>query len=141
MHAQPHPRSVLIVEDNDDNRVIYGTLLRAHGFVVHEVAAGEAALEVAIAVRPDVILMDIGLPRMDGVEVTRVLKANVRTARIPVLALTAHALRAERERATSAGVDEYLVKPIGSELLVRAVERALASRTPPTEPHRPDGDE
>ena len=141
MHAQTRPRAILLVEDNEDNRVIYSTMLRVHGFVVHEVAQGESALEMASSLRPEVILMDIGLPSMDGVQVTRLLKANQDTARIPVLALTAHALLAERERAMEAGVDAYLVKPISSEMLVRAVERALPKTYQPLPIVRGDQDQ
>lgn len=117
--------TILVVEDNEDNRVIYGTMLRAHGFVVHEAAGGEEALTMARQSQPSLVLMDIGLPNMDGVEATRLLKQDPRTAQIPVLALTAHALLAERQRATQAGVAGYLIKPIGSTALVREVERAL----------------
>lgn len=117
--------TILVVEDNEDNRVIYGTMLRAHGFVVHEATGAEVALTVIRQSRPDLVLMDIGLPTMDGVEATRLLKTDPSTASIPVLALTAHALLSERQRALDAGVDGYLVKPIGVSALIREVERAL----------------
>lgn len=106
-------------------------MLRAHGFEVHEVEGGEAALSVARTTRPELVLMDLGLPQMDGVEATRRLKAHPETAAIPVLALTAHGLASERSRAEAAGVDGYLMKPISSDALVRAVREALqrASRT------------
>jgi CheY-like chemotaxis protein len=118
---------ILVVEDNEDNRVIYGTMLRAHGFVVHEAAGGEEAITMARLSPPSLVLMDIGLPNMDGVEATRLLKHDPLTAAIPVLALTAHALLAERQRAMQAGVEAYLVKPISSAALVREVERALTN--------------
>lgn len=118
-------RTILVVEDNEDNRIIYGTMLRAHGFVVHEADGGETALRMARSSPPNLVLMDIGLPMMDGVEATRLLKQDPLTAKIPVLALTAHALLAERQRALQAGVDGYLVKPIVSSVLVREIERAL----------------
>lgn len=117
--------TILVVEDNEDNRVIYGTMLRAHGFVVHEAVGGEEALAMVRTSPPDLVLMDIGLPHMDGVEATRRLKLDPHTARIPVLALTAHALLTERQRALQAGVEGYLVKPIAAAALVREVERAL----------------
>lgn len=122
------------MEDNEDNRVIYGTMLRAHGFRVHEVGGGEAGLELARIARPNLVLMDIGLPNMDGVETTRLLKLDPTTSDIPVLALTAHALSTERQRALSAGVDGYLVKPISSETLIREVERALVNRPRTAQP-------
>lgn len=120
--------TILVVEDNEDNRVIYGTMLRAHGFVVQEAVSAEPALAAVRASAPDLVLMDIGLPAMDGVEATRILKADPATAGIPILALTAHALLSERQRALQAGVDGYLVKPIGVAALIREVERALEQR-------------
>ncbi|MEP6836315.1 MAG: response regulator [Gemmatimonas sp.] len=117
--------TILVVEDNEDNRIIYGTMLRAHGFVVHEATSAEPAIASVKRTPPDLVLMDIGLPAMDGVEATRLLKSDPATANIPVLALTAHALLSERQRAMQAGVDGYLVKPIGVAALIREVERAL----------------
>ncbi|MEO7359113.1 MAG: response regulator [Gemmatimonadaceae bacterium] len=121
--------TILVVEDNEDNRVIYGTMLRAHGFIVHEAESAEPALALVRSTPPDLVLMDIGLPAMDGVEATRVLKGDPETANIPILALTAHALLSERQRAMQAGVDGYLVKPIGVAALIREVERALEQAT------------
>lgn len=123
------PATILVVEDNEDNRVIYGTMLRAHGFVVQEAVSAEPALTAVRAAPPDLVLMDIGLPAMDGVEATRLLKSDPATAHIPILALTAHALLSERQRAVQAGVDGYLVKPIGVAALIREVERALEQAT------------
>lgn len=127
VNTTANPGTILVVEDNEDNRVIYGTMLRAHGFVVQEADGGEVAIRMAKETPPNLVLMDIGLPNMDGVEATRLLKQDPATAEIPVLALTAHALLAERQRAVQAGVDGYLVKPIGSSALVREVQRALQS--------------
>ena len=124
-HGKSAAATILFVEDNEDNRVIYGTILRAHGFRVLEAESAEPAIASARAVPPDLVLMDIGLPAMDGVEATRKLKGDPLTANIPVLALTAHALSSERLRAMQAGVDGYLVKPIGVSALIREVERAL----------------
>lgn len=125
-------RTILVVEDNEDNRVIYGTMLRAHGFVVQELASAEPAIAAVRDAPPDLVLMDIGLPTMDGVDAARVLKSDPNTAGTPILALTAHALLSERQRALDAGVDGYLVKPIGVTALIREVERAL-------DQHRVDG--
>lgn len=123
------PATILVVEDNEDNRVIYGTMLRAFGFVVQEAVSAEPAIAAVRNAPPDLVLMDIGLPAMDGVEATRLLKSDPETAGIPVLALTAHALLSERERAMEAGVDGYLVKPIGVAALIREVQRALEQAT------------
>lgn len=133
MNSPLTQRTILIVEDNDDTRIIYGTFLRAQGFAVHEASGGEAAVATAQAVIPDLVLMDIGLPQMDGVEATRLLKGNPVTATIPVLALSAHGLQHEKERATRAGVSTYLVKPVSSDVLLQAVRKALAPRMPDTD--------
>jgi CheY-like chemotaxis protein len=117
---------ILIVEDNDDNREIYSTLLKAHGFVVREASRAEAGIAIAKSERPALVLMDIGLPSMDGVEATRRLKDDAATMEIPVLALTAHGLLTERQRASKAGVDGYLVKPVSGATLIHEVESALA---------------
>lgn len=130
MQTTGNTATILVVEDNEDNRVIYGTMLRAHGFVVQEAVSAEPALAAVRATPPDLILMDIGLPAMDGVEATRLLKGDPATAGIPILALTAHALLSERERAVQAGVDGYLVKPIGVAALIREVQRALEAVAP-----------
>lgn len=129
VHNPGKSATILVVEDNEDNRVIYGTMLRAHGFVVQEAVSAEPALAAVRSAPPDLVLMDIGLPAMDGVEATRLLKSDPETAGIPVLALTAHALLSERQRAIQAGVDGYLVKPIGVAALIREVERALGQST------------
>ena len=114
-------------------------MLRAHGFVVHEAMSAEPALAAVRTAPPDLVLMDIGLPAMDGVEATRLLKSDPTTATIPILALTAHALLSERQRAIQAGVDGYLVKPIGVSALIREVERALGQATSPS-PENSDAD-
>ena len=129
--------TILVVEDNEDNRVIYGTMLRAHGFVVQEAFSAEPAIAAVRTDPPDLVLMDIGLPAMDGVEATRLLKSDPATAAIPVLALTAHALSSERQRALQAGVNGYLVKPISVAVLITEVERALGqSHSRPVEDNR-----
>lgn len=128
MTPNTHPGVILIVEDNDDNRIIYGTILRAHGYEVREVTGGEAAVAAATSSPPDLVLMDIGLPGMDGVEATTILKGNPTTAMIPVVALTAHGLQQDRERAARAGFGDYLIKPVSSDVLVRTVRRVMATR-------------
>ena len=100
-------------------------MLRAHGFVVHEAASAAPAIAAIQAAPPDLVLMNIALPAMDGVEATRVLKGDPTTAGFPIPALTVHALLSERQRALQAGVDGFLVKPIGTAALIREVERAL----------------
>jgi two-component system cell cycle response regulator DivK len=103
---------VLLVEDNDLNRDMLGRRLRRAGYEVLEATQGAQALASARERRPDLILMDLSLPVMDGWEATRRLKQDPSTADIPVLSLSAHAMAAERQRAMDAGCDDYDTKPV-----------------------------
>ena len=116
---------VLLVEDNDDNLRIYSTILTYAGYQVIEATDGEAGLAAARDRRPDLILMDVSIPKIDGWEVTRTLKADPATATIPVIALTAHALATDRERANEIGFDGYIAKPAEPRLVLAEVERRL----------------
>ena len=119
------PATVLLVEDNEDNLRIYSTFLTYSGYRVLEAADGEAGLALARSELPDVILMDVSIPKMDGYEVTRRLKADPATAQIPVIALTAHALPSDRDRALDAGCDGYIPKPAEPRLVVAEVRKML----------------
>ncbi|MDW7773605.1 MAG: response regulator [Desulfobulbaceae bacterium] len=103
---------ILVVDDNKDSRELVIKILRAKGHQLFEAVDGQDALEKVAAVRPDLILMDISLPRIDGHEVTRRLKSNEEFASIPVIALTAHAMKGDREKALAAGCVDYISKPI-----------------------------
>lgn len=103
---------MLIVEDNEMNFFVINGVLEHAGFETYHVSNGETAVEMAKEHRPDIILMDLQLPGMDGYEATRRIKADPETAGIPVVALTAHALEGDREKALAAGCDGYLTKPI-----------------------------
>jgi CheY-like chemotaxis protein len=124
MEVRKH--TVLLVEDNDDNRIIYSTYLTHSGFRVIEAADGERGIALAQSEQPDVILMDVAIPLVDGWEATRRLKADPVTAHIPVIALTAHALAADRERALEVGCDDYLPKPVEPRAVGAAIERILS---------------
>ena len=102
---------VLLVDDYPDAREMYGEYLRLSGFDVVDAANGLEALERAGDARPDIILMDLSLPVMDGWEATRRLKSDPRTRAIPVVALTAVAMRGDEEQARAAGCDDYISKP------------------------------
>jgi CheY-like chemotaxis protein len=117
---------VLVVDDFEDNRAMYTQFLVFEGFRVEEAANGQEALEKARACAPDVIVMDLSLPVMDGWEATRQLKHDPRTRRIPVVALTGHALGAQSQRAREAGCDAFLTKPCLPEALVAELRRMLA---------------
>jgi len=116
-------KTVLLVEDNEDNLVVYRTILDHVGYNVLEARDGEEGVNRAREEHPDLILMDISIPKIDGWEATRRLKADEATRDIPVIALTAHALEEDRERAIEAGCDGYLAKPIEPRRVVEEVRR------------------
>jgi two-component system cell cycle response regulator DivK len=119
----PAPKSVLLVEDNEDNRIIYATALRYAGYNVLEAVTGIEGVDQARTHKPDLILMDISIPELDGWEATGILKADATTKHIPIIAVTAHALPGDEERSLNAGCDGYLAKPISPAALVGEVDR------------------
>ncbi len=119
----PARQTLLLVEDNEDNRIIYSTVLRHTGYDVVEAMDGVQAVELARRIRPDLILMDISIPEIDGWEATRILRQDATTRDIPIIALTAHALADDRERATAVGFSSYLAKPIEPRAVVAEVRR------------------
>jgi two-component system, cell cycle response regulator DivK len=121
-------KTVLIVEDNDDNRYVYATFLRHNGYRVLEAMDGEEGVRLASEALPDLVLMDISVPGMDGWEATRLLKKDSRTAGIPVVALTAHALAEHRELAARVGCDGYVAKPCDPSSLLENVRQLLGTR-------------
>ena len=116
---------ILVVDDYEDAREMYAEYLRFCGFRVAEARNGNEALEQAFGLMPDLILMDLSLPGMDGWEATRQLKADPRTSRIPVVALTGHALAGASEGAKKAGCDSFVTKPCLPDDLVVEVRRML----------------
>lgn len=114
-------KSVLLVEDNEDNAIIYTTILRFGGFDVIEARDGIAGIEAARHHHPALILMDVSIPLMDGLEATRRIKSDPSTASIPVIALTAHALPSDQQRALEAGCDGYIPKPAEPRLVLETV--------------------
>jgi CheY-like chemotaxis protein len=118
---------ILLVEDNELNRDMLSRRLVRRGYEVLLAGDGEQGIAVARAERPAVILMDMSLPKIDGWEATRQLKADEATRGIPVIALTAHAMSGDREKALEAGCDEYDTKPIDFDRLVAKIDRLLAS--------------
>jgi two-component system, cell cycle response regulator DivK len=120
---------VLYVEDNDDNVYMLKMRLELLGeFEVVVAEDGEKGCAMAAAERPDLILMDLEMPVVDGWEATRRLKGDPKTRAIPIVGLSAHALASERERAMAAGCDEFDTKPVEFDRLVATVRRLLASR-------------
>ena len=121
--SAPTGQTVLLVEDNEDNRIIYSTVLRHVGFVVIEAGDGLQAIALARSAKPDLILMDISIPEIDGWEATRILRADPETQSIPIVALTAHAMADDRERAAEIGFTSYLAKPVEPRAVVAEVRR------------------
>ena len=117
-------KTVLIVEDVELNRDLLVQLLEDR-YALAIAEDGKAALKCAREDRPDLILMDLSLPRMDGWEATRRLKADPQTAKIPVIVLSARAMRGDEERARASGCDDFMTKPIDEELLYQKLERYL----------------
>ncbi len=117
---------ILLVEDNELNRDMLSRRLTRRGYDVAAAIDGEEALAMAAAQGPDLILMDMSLPVMDGWEVTRRLKADEKTRPIPVIALTAHAMSGDRELALAAGCNDYDTKPVDLNRLLLKIEALLA---------------
>jgi two-component system, cell cycle response regulator DivK len=112
---------VLIVEDNEKNMKLVRDVLQATGYSTLEATTGEEAIELSLSQAPALVLMDVQLPGIDGVEALERLRQNERTASIPVLALTAQAMSGDRERFLEAGFDGYLAKPVDVGALIEAV--------------------
>lgn len=123
-------KTVLLVEDNEDNRIIYATALRYAGYAVIEAVTGTEGVFEARTQQPDLVLMDISVPEIDGWEATAILKADPTTKHIPIIAVTAHALPGDRERSMEAGCDGYLPKPIPPATLLAEVDRRFGRLTP-----------
>lgn len=121
--SSPVGLTLLLVEDNEDNRIIYSTVLRHTGYEVVEALDGVQAVALARSVHPDLILMDISIPEIDGWEATKILRQDPATRDIPIIALTAHALADDRERATAVGFTSYLAKPIEPRAVVAEVRK------------------
>jgi len=119
---------VLLVEDQEDNRVLARKLLERAGFRVTEAVNGREALEQAAALKPDLILLDISLPEVDGLTVARALRATPDLQQLLVVALTAHAMDGDRAKALEAGCDEFMTKPIDVPQFIPTIRRILERR-------------
>jgi CheY-like chemotaxis protein len=121
--------TILLVEDNEPSRDALSRRLQRRGFALQTAADGREGVTMARAILPDVILMDLGLPVIDGWEATRQLKADAATRHIPIVVLSAHAMTDDRELALAAGADDFDTKPIRFEQLLEKIH-ALLDRTP-----------
>ncbi len=122
---------ILLVEDNDENRDMLGRRLQRKGFVVCEAVDGPTGVMMALQEMPDLILMDIAIGDMDGWEATQQIKKNPRTAAIPVIALTAHALATDRTKSFEVGCAEYDTKPVDLPRLLEKIHSCLAAAALP----------
>ncbi len=118
-------KTVLLVEDNEDNRIVYSTILQHFGYRVTEALNGEEGIAKARAEKPDLILMDISIPIIDGWEATQVLKHDPATKNIPIIALTAHALASDRDKSIEVGCVDFDTKPIDMPRLLQKINTHL----------------
>lgn len=123
---------ILIVDDNATNLKLVAYLMKANGFDVDTALEADSALAAIRAHRPDVILMDIQLPGIDGLELTRRLKADPETHDIVIVAVTAYAMKGDQDKALAAGCDDYITKPIDTRTLPETIARHIASRGLPS---------
>ena len=119
------PKKILVVEDNKDSRELVVKVLKNRGYLLVEAVDGEDALRKVTEQPPDLILMDISIPKIDGFEVTRRLKGMDKSKDIPIIALTAHAMKGDREKALAAGCDGYISKPINVRQLPDQIQAFL----------------
>jgi CheY-like chemotaxis protein len=129
------PAPILLVDDNAQNLKLVRVLLEGEGYEVHTACDAEQALELLEQIKPRLILMDLQLPGMDGLELTRRLKADPARADICIVALTAYAMKGDEEKARVAGCDGYITKPIDIDAFPRSIADHLAT-TPPREAGR-----
>ena len=127
-HAKPLPatKTVLIVEDNDLNMKLFHYLLEAHGYMTLQTKDGMDALRLARLHRPDLILMDIQLPEVSGLEVTKWIKEDDELRAIPIIAVTAFAMKGDEEKIREGGCEAYIAKPISVVNFLQTVERFLS---------------
>jgi CheY-like chemotaxis protein len=116
---------VLIAEDNAANRELFRELLEARGYSVIEACNGQEALQILNQTQPDILLLDIGMPVLDGFAVAKEVRANPKLVGLPILGVTAYAMQGDRERILNSGFDGYLSKPVDAKLLATELERLL----------------
>ena len=118
-------KTVLIVEDNELNLKLFCDLLRAHGYAAEAVRDGREALDAARAIMPDLIVMDIQLPHVSGLELIAAIKADPALAHIPIMAVTAYAAKGDEERIREAGAEDYVAKPVPVARFIEAVRKLI----------------
>jgi len=129
MESLENKGTILYVEDNPDNRLLVKRILMAEDYSLLEAIDGKDALNVLKTARPDLILMDINMPDMDGYTLTAKIKSLPGFERIPILALTANVMRGDKEKTLEAGCDGYIQKPLDIDLLTREIDKFLSRRS------------
>jgi CheY-like chemotaxis protein len=135
--SRPQETRILVVDDNPVNIKLAAALLSRAGYAVDQTGDAETALALIQASPPDLVLLDLQLPKMDGLELARLLKADERTRHVILVAFTAHAMKGDRERAAAAGCSGYLTKPIDTRVFARQVAAFLAPDTSGNNPSPP----
>jgi two-component system cell cycle response regulator DivK len=125
MFNEDNRGTILYVEDNPDNRLLIRRVLVAEGYAVHEAASATDALEVLNNLHPDLILMDINMPEMDGYTLTARIRSMSKMGMVPIVALTANVMKGDRERSLEAGCDGYIQKPIDIDTIAGQVEHFI----------------
>jgi len=118
-------KRILVIEDNETNMYLISFVLRKNGYEVIEARTGEEGVELAIREKPDLVLMDIQLPDIDGLEATKRIRESEADGEIPIIALTSYAMTGDRERALSAGCTGYIEKPINPDTFMDEIEKYL----------------
>jgi len=118
-------KRILVIEDNETNMYLIGFILRKNGYEVIETRTGEEGVELAIKEKPDLIIMDIQLPGIDGLEATRRIRESKADSEVPIIALTSYAMTGDREKALSAGCTGYIEKPINPDTFISEIEKYL----------------
>ncbi len=118
-------KKILIIEDNENNRYMLKFILEANGYDVIQATDGLKGVNLAISEMPDLILMDIQLPVLDGYEATRQIKSNKKTNKIPIIAVTSYAMIGDKEKTIRAGCNGYIEKPINPETIIEEIEKFL----------------
>ncbi len=129
MTSSTQKTTIMYVEDNLENRVLVRRILMSEDYAILEAVSAADALEILTKARPDLILMDINMPDMDGYTLTAKIKSMPGFERVPILALTANVMRGDKEKTLEAGCDGYIQKPLDIDQLIREVERFLPRRT------------
>jgi len=119
-------KRILYIEDNEQNMYLVTYILGKHGYDVHSALDGQEGIASAVALQPDLILLDIQLPQMDGYAVARRLRANPELSKVPIVAVTSYAMAGDRDKALAAGCNGYIEKPINPDTFIQQVEQYMA---------------